>query len=170
MKMLSVTLKSFSMLSSWYTQAIPAFAESFGFLKCCTTPSTRTLPSSAACTPVRHLISVDFPAPFSPIRPWISPGLMCSSMLLSALTPGKIFVTFCNSTTYSLMGNSFCPNAKIRPIPFFALCCMFHTFPRSTMHREICRHHPDGTPQSPSSMSSLLLKKVRLSVTMLILL
>jgi hypothetical protein len=51
---------------------------------------------------------------------------------------------------------------------FYALC--FYGFLKSTMHKETCRLYPDGTPQSPSAMSSLLLRKARLSVTMLILL
>src|ERR1700689_773495 len=43
--------------------------------------------------PVTILISVDLPAPFSPIRAWISPALRSSETLSSALTPGKVLLT-----------------------------------------------------------------------------
>src|SRR5699024_254283 len=47
---------------------------------------------------------VDLPAPFSPIRPWISPGRMPIDIFFNATTPGKRLVMFFSSTTYSLMG------------------------------------------------------------------
>ena len=42
---------------------------------------------SGATTPARILISVDFPAPFSPISAWISPGATASVTLRNAGTP-----------------------------------------------------------------------------------
>src|SRR3954454_24457120 len=50
-------------------------------------------------TPVSALISVDFPAPFSPIRAWISPGSKRKSTPSSAFTPGKSMVTPFMATT-----------------------------------------------------------------------
>ena len=55
-------------------------------------PSTRISPASKSFTPVRHLISVDLPAPFSPISAWISPLRRVKSTWSSALTPGKVMV------------------------------------------------------------------------------
>ncbi len=49
-------------------------------------------PLSIAYTPVSALMSVDFPAPFSPIREWISPGRSEKSTWSSASTPGKLMV------------------------------------------------------------------------------
>src|SRR5512140_1724686 len=41
--------------------------------------------------PARILISVDFPAPFSPTRAWISPASTWMETPSSARTPGKLF-------------------------------------------------------------------------------
>ncbi len=48
---------------------------------------------SISCTPVSALIRVDFPAPFSPISAWISPGSSRRSTPSRALTPGNSTVT-----------------------------------------------------------------------------
>src|ERR1700674_986256 len=42
-------------------------------------------------------ISVLFPAPFSPTRPWISPAESAKSTPRSASTPPKAFVIWCSS-------------------------------------------------------------------------
>ena len=39
-------------------------------------------------------MSVDFPAPFSPTRQWISCGVTEKVTSLRAFTPGKVFVMF----------------------------------------------------------------------------
>src|SRR5690606_34186765 len=49
-------------------------------------------PASGLWTPVRTLIKVDFPAPFSPMMAWISPGLRVKSTPSRARTPVKSFV------------------------------------------------------------------------------
>src|SRR6476646_4192451 len=50
-------------------------------------------PSSGGCTPVSTLISVDFPAPFSPTRACTSPAWSSRDTASSAVTPAKCFVT-----------------------------------------------------------------------------
>ena len=52
-------------------------------------PSMAILPPSFAWTPVRTLIRVDFPAPFSPTSAWTSPECRVKSTFSSARTPGK---------------------------------------------------------------------------------
>ena len=50
-------------------------------------PSQMTSPAVAAMTPVRSLMSVDLPAPFSPTMAWISPGSKARSTGFSACVP-----------------------------------------------------------------------------------
>src|ERR1700722_15863395 len=52
-------------------------------------PSNRVSPASRGKTPVKTLIKVLFPAPFSPISAWISPACTVRSTASSALTPGN---------------------------------------------------------------------------------
>ena len=52
---------------------MPALRLSSGAWKSTGSPSTVMRPSSGRCTPVRHLISVDLPAPLSPTMAVISP-------------------------------------------------------------------------------------------------
>src|SRR6478752_1422122 len=47
-------------------------------------------PESTLYTPVSALMSVDLPAPFSPIRACTSPGNRRKSTVSSALTPGNV--------------------------------------------------------------------------------
>src|SRR6185312_7327665 len=55
-------------------------------------PSSAKRPEKSACTPAMIFISVLLPAPFSPTRPWISPGNSVKSTPRSASTPPKAFV------------------------------------------------------------------------------
>ncbi|KZX21098.1 hypothetical protein ACH61_01754 [Rathayibacter tanaceti] len=55
--------------SSWNTAVMPAAFASAGPLNRRVTPSTTISPASGWWMPVSVLISVDLPAPFSPIRP-----------------------------------------------------------------------------------------------------
>src|SRR4051812_2675723 len=56
-------------------------------------PSSCISPVSRRYTPVRTLIRVDLPAPFSPIKAWTSPRRAVKSTFESALTPGKLLLT-----------------------------------------------------------------------------
>jgi hypothetical protein len=49
-------------------------------------------PESGDSTPVKTLIRVDLPAPFSPIKAWTSPFFKEKSTFSRARTPGKDFV------------------------------------------------------------------------------
>src|ERR1700726_4174333 len=55
-------------------------------------PSSMNRPENSACTPAMIFISVLFPAPFSPTRPWISPAESAKSTPRRASTPPKAFV------------------------------------------------------------------------------
>src|SRR5215204_5930201 len=52
-------------------------------------PSKARVPASGGCAPETILRRVDFPAPFSPRRPWTSPGATSSDTPSSACTPWK---------------------------------------------------------------------------------
>ena len=54
-------------------------------------PSNVIVPASGRSTPVRTLMSVDLPAPFSPTSAWISPAARSKSTPSRAWTPGKAF-------------------------------------------------------------------------------
>src|SRR5690348_13693228 len=60
-------------------------------------PSSSKRPENSGCTPAMIFISVLLPAPFSPTRPWISPGRSAKSTPRSASTPPKLFVMPCSS-------------------------------------------------------------------------
>src|SRR4029453_2172878 len=59
---------------------IPAAIASLGFSPTCSTPSMEIVPWSGCSTPNSTFIRVVLPAPFSPSRQWISPGVMSRSM------------------------------------------------------------------------------------------
>src|SRR5664279_3614344 len=72
---------------------MPASLASCGEEKVTTCPLKRMLPLSGVYTPPISLISVDLPAPFSPIRAWTSPTCTSRSTRSSACTPAKDFDT-----------------------------------------------------------------------------
>src|SRR5690349_2151402 len=72
---------------------MPAFSDSFGFPSRSGSPSTCTAPSVGGVTPVRIFTSVDFPAPFAPTSPRISPRRSASGVSRSATTPPYSFVS-----------------------------------------------------------------------------
>ena len=73
-KMLAATLSSGTRFSSWWMMAMPARSASRTVARRTGVPSIRISPSSAGWTPERIFISVDLPAPFSPMRAWTSPA------------------------------------------------------------------------------------------------
>src|SRR3977135_1161790 len=77
--------------------AIPAARASRTDRKRVSRPSSTKRPENSACTPAMIFISVLFPAPFSPTRPWISPAESAKSTPRSASTPPKAFVIWCSS-------------------------------------------------------------------------
>ncbi|SLN77900.1 hypothetical protein MAA5396_05129 [Marinovum algicola] len=74
MNMLSAIDRAGDMASVWYTVSIPALRASIGEWKLTGLPSNSTVPSSGITAPETALISVDLPAPLSPITARISPG------------------------------------------------------------------------------------------------
>ena len=55
-------------------------------------PSTVMVPASFEYAPIKILIRVDFPAPFSPTNPWTSPALTLKLTPFRALHPGEALV------------------------------------------------------------------------------
>ena len=98
--MLSKMEKHSTSLKCWWTMPIPSAFASFGSLICTTWPSFLMTPSSGWYRPNSTLISVDFPAPFSPNSAWISPRFSWSVMLSFATIPGKRLVIFSISMAY----------------------------------------------------------------------
>ena len=78
--------------TSWYTVEMPAACASEVVRKTTGLPPTEMDPESMAYTPVSALMSVDFPAPFSPMSAWISPDRRKKSTSSRASTPGKAIV------------------------------------------------------------------------------
>src|SRR3954468_3074123 len=88
-KTFSATERCGTTLSSWCTIPMPWRSASRAWRKRTGRPSIRISPSYSACTPAMIFIKVDFPAPFSPTRPWISPRSSRKSTPSSACTPPK---------------------------------------------------------------------------------
>ena len=59
---------------TWKVRARPMRARSAASRWSIAWPSKAMVPASWAISPVICLISVDLPAPFGPMRAWISPG------------------------------------------------------------------------------------------------
>ena len=68
---------------------MPCAAASRAFFMRSGSPSSVSEPVSGRCVPASTRISVDLPAPFSPISPTTSFGLISMLMSFSACTPGK---------------------------------------------------------------------------------
>ena len=68
---------------------MPSASASRGDFGAMILPPSRVSPASRGKTPVKTLISVLFPAPFSPISACISPACTVTSTASSALTPGN---------------------------------------------------------------------------------
>src|SRR5215467_228076 len=77
--------------------AMPAARASRAERKRVSFPSSRKRPENSGCTPAMIFISVLFPAPFSPTRPWISPADSAKSTPRSASTPPKVLLIPCSS-------------------------------------------------------------------------
>jgi hypothetical protein len=73
-----------SRLSSWYTACTPAARSAAGVGEATSRPSIRKVPESRVIAPVSTLMSVDFPAPFSPARQWTWPGYSVSETFVRA--------------------------------------------------------------------------------------
>src|SRR5208337_4104783 len=76
--------------------AMPAFSLSAMFRNAWVFPAKTISPvySPCPCTPLSTFIRVDFPAPFSPTRQWISRSSTWKLTLFNATTPGKVLVMF----------------------------------------------------------------------------
>jgi hypothetical protein len=97
--MFSATVRFSQRFTSWYTVLTPCARASAGPVNRRSTPSTRIVPAVGEWIPVRALIRVDLPAPFSPIRAWISPGRRLKSTPSRAFTGGNSTLMPVISTT-----------------------------------------------------------------------
>src|SRR3954463_7213261 len=96
--------------------AMPASVASRGEWKRMGRPLTRISPSSGRMLPARIFISVDLPAPFSPIRACTVPGRIRRLTPSSATTPGYRLVMPSASRRYSGMAI-----ASARPASSFTM-------------------------------------------------
>ena len=83
----SATVRCGNRSSSWYTIRIPWLAAAWGESKDIFSPSIYILPVVGVSAPLIIFIKVDFPAPFSPRRPCISPGRISKSISDSTVIP-----------------------------------------------------------------------------------
>src|ERR1700687_143423 len=80
-------------------------------------PCSSSVPSSACSAPVMILMSVDLPAPFSPISPWTSPGRRSNDTPLSACTPPNdllMFVSLSSASTEFVSASLYQHGAFVR--------------------------------------------------------
>jgi hypothetical protein len=71
----------------WCTAAIPAASACPGVVHDTASPCQQTVPLVAVSTPDIIRMSVDFPAPFAPIKPWTEPGRTASETPRNAWVP-----------------------------------------------------------------------------------
>ena len=92
-KMFSATVSSGSSRISWWMSTTPAASASPGFAGAYGSPSMVIDPEPGWWTPVMSELSVDLPAPFSPIRPMTLPCGTAKSMPFNTVTGPKLFVS-----------------------------------------------------------------------------
>src|ERR1700733_5482836 len=91
----------------------PWLSASAGVAKETSRPSSVMRPALLWVTPAMILVRVDFPAPFSPTRAWISPCFRIKSTEFRARTPRYSLVTPCISIR-ALIASSFAPVANVK--------------------------------------------------------
>src|SRR3954452_853883 len=91
--MFSATVMTGMSMKCWCTMPMPIPIACDGDSTCTSSPSRSMRPSSGLWSPYRTFISVDFPAPFSPSRAWISPRRSSRSILSFATSAPKRLVT-----------------------------------------------------------------------------
>ena len=84
--MLSAMLSAGDSARFWYTVSMPAVRASMGERKLTGVPLMRISPASGVTAPASALMSVDLPAPLSPITARISPGMRSKSAWSIAVT------------------------------------------------------------------------------------
>ena len=102
MNTFAATSRFSNRFSSWWTKAMPARIASETVRAACSRPSMRTWPALGAVTPPMIFISVDLPAPFSPISPRTSPRPTRRVTSSSAVTPGYVFLMPMSSSSGSV--------------------------------------------------------------------
>jgi hypothetical protein len=85
--------------SFWNVRATPRRVTWSGRSPVIERPSSRTSPASGREKPVMTSKRADFPAPFGPMTPTISPAATAKLMSALATTPPKRFVTWTTSTS-----------------------------------------------------------------------
>src|SRR6185437_14865179 len=100
---------------TWKVRASPSCARSSGVWFVMSWPSKNTLPEVDCRSPVRQLKKVDFPAPFGPIRPRMSPSSRVTDAASTALKLPNALVRTCASRS---MGSSRCGGNVRRLVTF----------------------------------------------------
>ena len=87
-KMFSATDMFGASISSWNTMEMPWCAASLVPVRCSSRPSNTMRPEVGGCAPAMTCISVDLPAPFSPMMAWTDPASTVNDTSCNAFTPG----------------------------------------------------------------------------------
>jgi hypothetical protein len=107
----SSTVSWSTTFSSWNSTLMPEFMASRVLRGTNSFPLKRIVPPLRRWAPVRILISVDLPAPFSPTMQWTVFLSMSKDTSRRASTPGNRLVMFRISSSFSGMGASLSPPA-----------------------------------------------------------
>src|SRR5437588_8773250 len=92
---LSRMVISSNVAGTWWVRARPSRACASGNARVTSAPLNTTEPPVGGSSPARQLKKVDFPAPFGPMMPTISPSFTRRSAWATAVKPSKDLVTLC---------------------------------------------------------------------------
>src|SRR2546430_968831 len=91
---LSSTVRSSNVAGTWNVRPMPRRAWSSGVARVTSLLANTMRPVVGRVSPARQLKNVDFPAPFGPIRPMISPSSIDKSAPATARRLPKVLETF----------------------------------------------------------------------------
>src|SRR5437763_364362 len=129
---------------------MPARRLSVGLLNDTGLPSSRISPRSGCSAPVRHLISVDLPAPLSPMIPRTSPALSTRSTSARPITcPNVLTRPRASSTCVALAGEPWPDEALVGSFP--VLPVGLSVWPFIPLRSDVSADHRRGaTPPRPA--------------------
>src|SRR5471032_1619245 len=132
--------------------AMPRAFEMLGELCGTAWPPTASVPESAVTAPVMILISVDLPAPFSPIRAWTSPARSSKETPFSAHNPEYDLVM--QVASKSGLRGMFLSIVIVAKLLSAGLVCLSPNAPELGSHRPIATSEynaEQGPNRSPSA-------------------
>ena len=115
MNTFSATVRSGNRRGSWWTTAMPRARACAGPAISTGSPSRAIVPLSGWWIPARILTSVLLPAPFSPTRPWISPGTNVSDTSSRAwVAPNRFEIPRRSARRVGIVARSATPSVIVR--------------------------------------------------------